>query len=808
MENSLRNSRTSRPQSLLSALKQRRSGYEPSDTETEWNEIETPWHNPNKRNGDLGFEGLKMSLDGDRNVSPLKSTNMALDGDRNVSPLKPSWRPAKFEREVRSPTEAAATRLARRSHSKSPYKPTRDDGNVHSPIPIRNVSPFSSKPGSDRKNISPFSKSERRRPHVSPHKPVRENHVLDDKEILGSNRKQNHRQPNKPLGTEEKEGHSQPNEISKVSEKLNYSHRSLSASRPKAREKDQQMKKGDRAPSPLARGVSLKERETSHTNAPSVGEINEMVANAKVARFPVTDPPTFESTDSISPGDIFFSRTYAPLTMQKIIFPKDGGGENRFSSKPKMFTERDSAPPQGSKASGSFDHNAQGISSSTILTQTTTASSFAVSRQSIGSKMSDASDRTTGSSRKFTVNRQKSQKEAWFSCIRKGSCRTSKSPEKNRDIDESSFIEKAFVVENLRQFWADKYRPGSLNGFTCHKPEAQLLKQLVASEVCPHILLKGPPGSGKKALSMAFLCEIFGTSARNISHDLRYFHIQETRPMQVAVPVAFSAHHVELNVYLEPNARYAIMGLVREINSNYAVTPEISNANFKADYKVMVLYEVDKAAENIQHLIKWIMDCYKDSCKLILCCEDDVDILEPVKNRCKVINVDPPVTHEVMEVLIQIARKENFDISMSFADRIASKSKQNLRKAIMALEACKAHNYPFVEDQPIPLGWDDVVDELAADILANPLPKRLFLIRGKIQKLLLDFVQPKLILQKLVEQFLKGVEGSLKRELYYWHAYYEKRLPTGTSALLKLEEFVAKFMSIYRKSSSNNRQCS
>ncbi|KAI8000474.1 Berberine bridge enzyme-like 23 [Camellia lanceoleosa] len=105
---------------------------------------------------------------------------------------------------------------------------------------------------------------------------------------------------------------------------------------------------------------------------------------------------------------------------------------------------------------------------------------------------------------------------------------------------------------------------------------------------------------------------------------------------------------------------------------------------------VMVLYDVDNASENIQHLIKWIMDYYTDSCKLILCCEDDVDILEQVKNCYKVIEVDAPMTHEIMEVLIQIARKEDFDLPISFAAKIATKSKQNPRKAIMALEACKA----------------------------------------------------------------------------------------------------------------------
>lgn len=44
-----------------------------------------------------------------------------------------------------------------------------------------------------------------------------------------------------------------------------------------------------------------------------------------------------------------------------------------------------------------------------------------------------------------------------------------------------------------------------------------------------------------------------------------------------------------------------------------------------------------------------------------------------------------------MEVLIQIARKEDFELPMSFAAKVANKSKQNLRRAIMALEACKSH---------------------------------------------------------------------------------------------------------------------
>nr|TKS00205.1 uncharacterized protein D5086_0000184180 [Populus alba] len=79
--------------------------------------------------------------------------------------------------------------------------------------------------------------------------------------------------------------------------------------------------------------------------------------------------------------------------------------------------------------------------------------------------------------------------------------------------------------------------------------------------------------------------------------------------------------------------------------------------------------------------------------------------------------------------------------------------------------------YPFSDDQPIPFGQEEVLVELATEILNDPSPNKLFSVRGKFQKLLVDFVHPKLILLKLVELFLKGVEANSKRELYYWHAY-------------------------------------
>ncbi|KAF5791338.1 putative P-loop containing nucleoside triphosphate hydrolase [Helianthus annuus] len=714
MESPVSYSRVLHKHSLL-VMKHGRSGYEPSDTETELNE--PPWKEFTKKT-------LQDSLILTRRHS------------------------SKFDPEGLPPP---------RRHSKSPYKTRRGDGNSRSPTP----GPLPLPPG---RSVSPFSKSERRR-RVSSFIPARDDHLSDNDEESDASYKPMHRLFD--------------------NEKPSYA-RTLSAPRLRSRDKDQQLKsdqqlkrrEGRSRTPPSRRSVTpRKDREGSHKSTPSVVEV---VANAKLVKSPVRRSPIYDSTDSLPGGDVVVSRDV--VSAQKI---KNEGLENRVSPELKMFIQKKPIPLQRNKSN-----------------PITNCKTMVCSRQS--SNLSDTNGKSNGSSRRFTANRRKSQTDSWFSCIGKKSCGTNKkSPERLRAFDEASFIEKAFVVENLRQFWADKYQPTSLDGFTCHKQQALQLKQLASQDIFPHILLKGPRGSGKKALTMALLCEIYGDTARNISHDLRYFQIQETRLTQVAVPVTSSSHHVELNVHLEANAKYVLMASVKQTSSSdNAVTTEISTANLKPDYTgtlllmlilnkrsnfifvfrdpvviptVMVLYDVDKADESIQNLIKWIMDCYSDVCKLVLCCQDDVNVLESVKTRCHIIKLDAPVTQE-------ISRKEDFDLSMKFAAKIANKSKHNLRKAIMALEACKCH--------------------------------KLFITREKLQKLLVEFVHPKLILLKLIEQLLKGVEANIKRELYYWHGYYvkfrsiyhnymlflannilrivnaniqDKRLPVGTSALLKLE---------------------
>ncbi|KAG4403718.1 hypothetical protein GLYMA_01G172500v4 [Glycine max] len=679
-----------------SSTKKGRSGYEPSDTESERQEI--PRHERERRN---------FTLEETKDFTLMNKSPMALHRRH----------PSRFENEVSSASTAStASAPRRRHHSKSPYKLRVAEANVA--VAVAGVASSSPIIGlNTRRNISPLSRPDIGRT-VSP---FREQRI----------------------------------------EKPHYK-RSVTAPRLRIQESNN----GGRTNEKVNR-----QREASPFKAPSVGEINEMIAQVKLSQDPTSDySSVLESTDSIHPGDLFFSRECNAFQAKNSSLPRRIEQREHFSPRPPVNTTRVPSERKGKNADIKMNMNILSRSTTVLSTSATSRKGSGTGKPS--SVTSEGSGKTTESMRKFTANRKKNQKDTWFSCMRTGNCRTTRKSPERRPIDESSFIERAVVVESLPQFWADKHEPASLNGFICNRQEAQLLKELVSQGSCPHILLQGPSGSGKRELAMALLREIYGDACCNLSHDLRHFPIQDQRLKKVSVPITSSSHHMELDVNSESNAKYALMGLIKEISNIYAVAPEVSNINFKSDFKVIVLYDVHKAVDNIRHIIKWIIDRYSDICKLVLCCEDDADIIEHVKNRFKVIQVDAPQNHEIIEVLIQIAKNEEIDLSMNFAAKIATKSKQNLRKAIMALEACKAHNYPFSAEQPIPVGWEEIVIEVAAEILADPSFSRLLSIRGKFQMLLLDFVHPKLILQKLVGHLLKRIEVSLRRELYYWHAYY------------------------------------
>ena len=260
--------------------KQRRSSYEPSDTETEG--CDGPWIGANHENGGLVSEGLKSVMP--RNTSPI---TMRLNSNRGHS--------SRFGYEVSSPAKGTKGSPAQRRHnSKSPDRPRRDDGNALALTPLLSLDV--------QRNVSPFSKAEPAR-HISPYRLRVEELNLDKNEFVGSRRKQK----NRTNSREENGAQPQLLEAIIMTEKANYRRRSVTAPRLRVREKDQKndsdhrLQSEERTSPPLSNMIQKPKEAAAHIKAPSIGELNEMIAKAKLSTGQIGDHSTIERTDSILP---------------------------------------------------------------------------------------------------------------------------------------------------------------------------------------------------------------------------------------------------------------------------------------------------------------------------------------------------------------------------------------------------------------------------------------------------------------------------------------------------------------------------
>uniref|UniRef100_A0A0E0MB37 Replication factor C C-terminal domain-containing protein n=1 Tax=Oryza punctata TaxID=4537 RepID=A0A0E0MB37_ORYPU len=209
--------------------------------------------------------------------------------------------------------------------------------------------------------------------------------------------------------------------------------------------------------------------------------------------------------------------------------------------------------------------------------------------------------------------------------------------------------------------------------------------------------------------------------------------------------------------------------------------------------------------------------------------------VEAVKHLCKVVTLKPPSSDEIIKVLEYIAVQESIDLPRDIARRITMSAGNNLRQAIRSFEATWKANYAFLEGHAILTGWEEEISNVAKKILEEPSPKQLYVIRGKIRKLIEHNVSPYFIFSNLVaelkrdrdEEFQNSIDQLASELNRCKDCAREQRKSRDTGleirniniegfakechdqhdniqCFIKIEEFTVRFMSFYRSLKAKN----
>lgn len=351
--------------------------------------------------------------------------------------------------------------------------------------------------------------------------------------------------------------------------------------------------------------------------------------------------------------------------------------------------------------------------------------------------------------------------------------------------------------------WVDKYRPKTLKNLDYHNELAARLMGLAKEGDLPHLIFHGPSGAGKKTRIMALLRELFGAGVFKLK--LEHLEFKTKSKKKVDITALGSNYHTEMNpgdvgIY----DRIVVQNVIKDMAQSQTLQlGDMTGATTKQArkrFKVLLLTEVDSLTRDAQNALRRTMEKYSANCRLILCCESLCKVIDPLRSRCLAIRVAAPTHEQIAQVLQNIIKKEGLRISPQFAMRVAQQSGRNLRRAVLNLEACRVHQYPFTDDQIVQApDWEQFIQELANEILQEQSPRRLLVVRKKLYELLVNCIPAVIILRVLTRELLRKIDSDMKVQVLQLAAKYAHNLQRGSKDIFHLEAFVANFMSLYKE---------
>jgi len=318
---------------------------------------------------------------------------------------------------------------------------------------------------------------------------------------------------------------------------------------------------------------------------------------------------------------------------------------------------------------------------------------------------------------------------------------------------------------------------------------------------------------------MALLRALYGPGAERLRLDKRTFTTPTKRTVEINL--ISSNYHIEISPGdAGLNDRFVVQEVIKEMAANRNIASGSGTLSMGAkadaeaagntkkkgvDFKVVVLVEVDRLSRQAQAALRRTMEKYSASCRLILCCNNQSKVIEPVRSRCLGIRVPAPSHDDICSVLKKVSRKESITLPDELAVNIARESSRNMRRALLMLESCHvqrrdAHGNSLSADQPVQkTDWELYISQLASEITREQSPQRLMAAREKLYELLINCIPADVIIKTLALELTKNLDESLKHEVIEWAAFYEHRIAMGSKDIFHLEAFIAKYMAIYKR---------